>query len=201
MILPHPMMRLIDELSKLPSIGRKSAQRLTYALLLGPDSNAQALADAIIDAKLKIKSCRKCFSFTSEELCGICRNPKRDQQIICVVEDPRNIVTIENSGIFNGLFHVLQGAISPVNGISPEKLRIQELEQRVKEAPVNELILATNPTMEGEATAHYLTDLFQDEIAVISRIARGIPVGSDMEFADTTTLTRAFEGRTLFTNN
>ncbi len=199
MSLPLPLVRLIEELSKLPSIGKKSAQRLAYSLLLGSDSNAQALASAILDAKSEIRSCKQCFSLTDAELCAICTNTKRNQEIICVVEDPRNIVTIENSGIYDGLFHVLQGAISPVGGISPDKLRIGELEQRINGSQIKELILATNPTMEGEATAHYLTDLFQDQVAVISRIARGIPVGSDMEFADVTTLSRAFEGRTLFT--
>jgi recombination protein RecR len=189
---------LIEELAKLPGIGKKSAQRLAYALLLRPELNAEALSQAIINARSKIRSCKSCFSLTDGETCQICSDLKRNQKIICVVEDPKNIITIENSGVYHGLYHVLQGVISPVKGISPEKLKIYELEQRVKKLSIHELILATNPTMEGEATAHYLTNLFQGKVEVISRIARGIPIGSDMEFADATTLSRAFEDRTLF---
>ncbi len=151
-----------------------------------------------MNARRKIKSCSLCFGFAEEDTCAICSSNKRNHDIVCVVEDPRNIFTIENAGVFEGVYHVLQGAISPLQGISPEKLRIRELEERVEVGNIQELILATNPTIEGEATAHYLTDLFTEKIPSITRIARGVPSGSDMEYADTTTLSRAFEDRSSF---
>ncbi|PCI24985.1 MAG: recombination protein RecR [SAR324 cluster bacterium] len=200
MKLPLPLIQLIEELAKLPSIGKKSAKRLAFSLLLRPEQEALALAEAIVKAREQIRSCSQCFGLTDADLCAICSDPRRDQEILCVVEDPRNIFTIESSGIFKGLYHVLQGAISPIHGIPPEKLRIEELHQRVRLDSIQELILATNPTLEGEATAHYLTELFKENVPTISRIARGMPVGGDLEFTDATTLSRAFEGRTVFSH-
>ncbi len=198
MNLPLPLLQLIDELAKLPGIGKKTAKRLSFSLLLRSDENALALANSIVNAKKNIKSCSICFSLTDQKICSICSDPKRDSNIICVVEDPRNIFTIENSNIFNGIYHVLQGAISPLQGVSPEKLKIVELQDRIDKGNIKELILSTNPTLEGEATAHFLMDLFKDRVPLISRIARGMPAGGDLEFADVNTLARAFEGRTSF---
>ncbi|MBU2511859.1 recombination mediator RecR [bacterium] len=196
MNLPDSLNQLIEELAKLPGIGRKTAKRLAFSIILKSDQEAKALAIAITNAKSSIRSCRICFGLADGEICQICSDPKRNTDIICVVEDPRNIFTIENSNVYHGVYHVLQGAISPFQGISPDKLRITELEQRVQEMHPKELILSTNPTLEGEATAHYLVDMFKDKVPVITRIARGMPAGSDLEFADVNTLARAFEGRT-----
>lgn len=200
MNLPGPLSQLIAELSKLPSIGQKSAKRLAFSLLLRHEEEALSLAEAIVNARTRIGSCSRCFGMTDQDICQICSDPGRSQDTLCVVEDARNIFTIENSGIYRGLYHVLEGAISPIHGISPDKLKIEELEQKVRDESIQELILATNPTLEGEATAHYLTELFKDRVPTISRIARGMPAGSDLEFADTTTLARAFEGRTVFSH-
>ena len=197
-LIPDSITQLIDELGKLPGIGRKSAKRLAFSLMMRPQQDSINLAETIKQSREKIHLCPSCFSLTDLELCVICQSQKRDHQVICVVEDPRNVFTIEGSGIFNGVYHVLGGTISPLKGISPKDLTISALQERVEKQTVRELIIATNPTIEGEATAHFLTDLFKDKISVISRIARGIPSGADMEFADTSTLTRAFEGRTAF---
>lgn len=197
MQIPPVLDKLIAELAKMPGVGKKTAKRLAFALLLKPERESITLANAILDARKKIRHCSLCFGFSEGDTCAICNSKKRNRDTICVVEDPRNIFTFENAGIFEGVYHVLQGAISPLQGISPEKLRISELERRIASGGVQELILATNATIEGEATAHYLTDLFIGKIPAITRIARGIPSGSDMEYADTTTLSRAFEGRTV----
>lgn len=199
MNLPKSILQLIDELAKLPGIGKKTAKRLAFSLLLKPQEDAFALASAIANAREKIKTCSICFGFSDEEICSICSDAKRNHDIICVVEDPRNIFTVENCSVYNGVYHVLQGAISPLQGISPDKLTIVELENRIKKQPVQELIISTNPTLEGEATAHYLTDLLKNQVPTITRIARGMPSGGDLEFADANTLARAFEGRTSFT--
>jgi len=196
MNLPLSLEQLIDEWAKLPGIGKKTAKRLAFALLLRPEQEAFALAAAIEKARRVIRSCRCCFSLTDQEICSICADPRRNHEIICVVEDPRNVFTIENSHAFTGVYHVLQGAISPLQGISPEKLKIDELEIRIRQQPIIELIISTNPTLEGEATAHYLMDRFRHQVKTISRIAKGIPSGGDLEFADANTLTQAFEGRT-----
>ncbi len=198
MNLPQPIIQLTEELAKLPGIGKKTAKRLAFAILFKADEEAEALSKAIKNAKEHIKTCRNCFSFSDDEICQICSDPKRNQEIICVVEDPRNVFTIESTSIFTGVYHVLQGAISPLQGISPDKLRISELEQRVANGGVKELILSTNSTLEGEATAHYLVNVFKGRVDKISRIARGMPAGADLEFADSNTLARAFEGRTDF---
>ena len=199
MNLPQPIIQLIEELAKLPGIGRKTAKRLAFSLILRADDEAQALARAIMTAKEQVRICSTCFGFSEDNICGICSDQKRDHEVICVVEDPRNVFTIEDSSIFNGVYHVLQGAISPLQGISPDSLTINDLEKRVSEGKIRELILSTNSTLEGEATAHYLVDLFKDKVKTISRIARGMPAGADLEFADSNTLARAFEGRTDFT--
>ncbi len=196
MNLPQPILQLIEELAKLPGVGRKTAKRLAFSILLKPEEESSALARAITKAKSATRNCCICFGFTDSDVCQICSDPKRISDVICVVEDPRNIFTIENSNVFQGVYHVLQGAISPLQGISPDKLRIAELEKRIDKGSVRELILSTNPTLEGEATAHYLVDLFKDRVKTITRIARGMPAGADLEFTDSNTLARAFEGRT-----
>jgi len=196
MKIPLSLEQLIDEFAKLPGIGRKTAKRLAFSLLLRPEREAISLANAITKSRQQIKHCEQCFGFTEETLCLICSDQRRNHEIVCVVEDPKNIFTIEENGVFNGVYHVLQGAISPLHGIPPEKLRIEELKIRIQNSSVRELILATNPTLEGEATAHFLMDLFQTTIPLITRIARGMPSGGDLEFADSNTLIRAFEART-----
>jgi recombination protein RecR len=198
MNLPPSLTQLIDELAKLPGVGKKSAKRLAFSLIEKPYSHSKELADSILRAKTDIKHCKNCFAFTESELCTICSSSRRNQEIICVVEDPKNVFTIESSGVFDGVYHVLQGAISPIQGISPEHLKIAELMKRVSGGKVSELIIATNPTLEGEATAHFLLDQLKDYDLIISRIARGMPAGGDLEFTDSTTLSRAFEGRTKF---
>lgn len=200
MNLPISLLQLIDELAKLPGIGKKTAKRLAFSLLLRPEDDAMALASAITNAREKILTCSICFGFSDEPVCSICSDSRRNHEIICVVEDPRNVFTIENCSVYNGVYHVLQGAISPLQGISPDKLKIVELHNRLKKQTVKELIISTNPTLEGEATAHYLTDMLKDQVPVITRIARGMPTGGDLEFADINTLARAFEGRTAFTD-
>jgi recombination protein RecR len=196
MHLPQSILKLIEELAKLPGIGRKTAKRLAFTILLKSEEESTALANAITNAKSAVRSCKVCYGFSDTEVCQICSDPRRLNDVICVVEDPRNIYTIENSNIFQGVYHVLQGAISPLQGISPDKLKIAELEERVEKGEIKELILSTNPTLEGEATAHYLVDLFKGKVKTITRIARGMPAGADLEFADSNTLARAFEGRT-----
>ncbi|MBU2647262.1 recombination mediator RecR [bacterium] len=198
MNLPISLIQLIAELSKLPGIGKKTAKRLAFSLLMRPAEDAYALAASITRARESLRNCVRCFGFTDTEICDICADPRRNHDIICVVEDPRNIFTIENSNIFNGIYHVLQGAISPLQGITPEKLRIAELEERIRLREIKELVISTNPTLEGEATAHFLMDIFKDRVPVITRIARGMPAGGDLEFADSNTLARAFEGRMPF---
>jgi len=195
---PPALDRLINELSKLPGVGKKSARRIAFALVFRPNDEVQALAKSILNAKEVIQRCDICNGIAESDICSICNNSLRDHKTICVVEDPRNIFTIETSGVFNGVYHVLGGAISPVNGIGPDELTIGSLEKRVKNENINELILATNPTLEGEATAHYLTDLFTGKLQTISRLARGMPMGGDLEFSDPGTLSRAFEDRTNY---
>lgn len=198
MNIPISLVQLIDELAKLPGIGKKTAKRLAFSLLMRPEQEAMALSEAIVKARNTIQNCSCCFGFSDQDLCDICSDPRRDHEVICVVEDPRNIFTIENSNIYTGVYHVLQGAISPLQGITPDTLRIAELRERIDQHPIRELVISTNPTLEGEATAHYLMDQFKELVPVITRIARGMPAGGDLEFADSNTLARAFEGRTPF---
>lgn len=188
-----PVANLIDELSKLPGIGPKSAQRLTFYLLKASPEEAKRLAAAIVDVKDKVRFCSECFNVSIEERCEICSDPKRDRSVICVVEEARDIVALERTRGFNGLYHVLQGAISPIDGIGPEDIRVKELLHRLK--GVSEIVIATNPNIEGEATAMYVAKLVKPLGVKVTRIASGLPVGGDLEYADEVTLGKALEGR------
>jgi len=190
-----PVARLIEEFHKLPGVGPKSAQRLTYHLLRMPVAEAKALAEAILDVKERITFCSVCQNVTESNPCRICASDRRDRSIICVVEEPLDILALERSGSYQGLYHVLHGAISPMDGIGPEDLKIAELLSRLRDGVVTEVILATNPNLEGEATAMYLTRLLRPLGPKVTRLARGLPVGGDLEYADDVTLTRAIEGR------
>lgn len=196
----EPVQRLIDELSRLPGIGPKSAQRVAFHLLKISASSARQLAAAIIEVKERVRLCRLCFNVSDQELCEFCRDPRRDGSVICVVQEPPDIVALERTREFGGLYHVLQGAISPIEGIGPEELRVAELLDRIKtplegRPPVREVIVATNPNVEGEATAMYLARLLTPLGISVTRLASGLPVGGDLEYADEVTLGRALEGR------
>lgn len=186
---------LIDALGRLPGIGPKSAQRIAFYVLSRPKAEAELLAQALIDAKEKIRFCTKCGNIAQEELCAICRNPKRDQAVICVVEEAKDVGAIERTRSYRGLYHVLGGAIDPINGIGPEQLRLRELLTRLSGDSVKEIIIATNPNIEGEATATYLTRTISPLGLKVTRLASGLPVGGDLEYADEVTLGRALEGR------
>lgn len=190
-----PVQRLIDELGRLPGVGPKSAQRIAFHLLNVPREDAQRLADAIVEAKEKMSWCRQCFNLAEGELCGFCSDERRDATLLCVVEEPRDIVAVERTHGFDGRYHVLQGAIRPIEGVGPDKLRMKELLARVTADGVVEVILATNPNIEGEATAMYLAKLLVPTGVKVTRIASGLPVGGDLEYADEVTLGRALEGR------
>lgn len=190
-----PIAKLIEELSKLPGVGNKTAQRLAFYLLDMPYSEVEQLASSIVNAKKNIKYCNVCCNITDTEVCNICGNPKRDGSIICVVEDAKDVVAMEKTKEFKGLYHVLHGAISPMEGRGPEDIRIKELLIRLGEHDVQELILATNPNIEGEATAMYISRLVKPLGIKATRIAHGIPVGGDLEYADEVTLMKALEGR------
>jgi recombination protein RecR len=190
-----PVQVLIDELGRLPGIGPKSAQRIAFHLLKIAPEDARRLADAIVDVKVKVSWCRRCFNIAEGELCSYCRDERRDPSVVCVVEEPRDIVAIERTAEFRGRYHVLQGAISPIEGIGPEHLRVRELLVRIGEEGIEEVILATNPNIEGEATAMYLANLLKPLELKVTRIASGLPVGGDLEYADEVTLGRALEGR------
>jgi recombination protein RecR len=199
-LLIEPVARLIEAFARLPGIGPKTAQRLTYHLLRAPDAEATALADALIAVRDQVVFCERCFNISDAALCPICRDPGRDQTRLCVVEEPLDVLALERTGEFKGLYHVLHGAISPIDGVGPERLKIRELLQRADAAsrdgsPFSEVILATNPTLEGEATAMYLAERLEDVVGLVSRIARGLPVGGDLEYADEVTLIRALQGR------
>ncbi len=196
--LPPSIQNLIDELSKLPGIGPKTAARLTFHLLRAPEIRSNQLASALTDIKLKTRFCRICFNITEEDPCPLCSANGRDHGSICVVSDPLDIVALERTGDFKGLYHVLHGEISPINGVGPEHLKIEALHARVQATPPHEVILATNPTMEGETTALYLAKLLQPCGARITRIARGLPVGGDLEYADEVTLSSALSNRRDF---
>jgi recombination protein RecR len=184
----------IEALCKLPGIGRKSAQRLVFFLLKIPRNEVEALAAALVALKEKVRSCSSCYNITENDPCPICANPQREGRTLCVVEEANDVLALEKTGEYRGLYHVLGGALSPLDGIGPENLKVRELMQRLQSG-VEEVILATNPTAEGEATAIYLAKLIRPLGIRISRIARGIPVGGDLEYADEITLTRALEGR------
>lgn len=190
-----PLASLIEEFSKLPGIGRKTAQRLAFYVLNMNANDVNELANAIVNAKRNIKYCSTCSNLTDTDPCFICRNTNRDQTTICVVEDPRDVIALEKTKEFQGLYHVLHGSISPMEGIGPEDIKIKELLQRIRELDVAEVILATNPTIEGEATAMYISKLLKPLGIKTTRIAHGIPVGGDLEYADEVTLSKALEGR------
>ena len=188
--------RLIDEFRKMPSIGNKSAERLAFYVLGLDENEVDGLTRAISEAHDKIHQCSVCKNLTEDEVCPICKNDKRERNLICVVEDPRDVVAIERTHEYRGLYHVLHGVISPINGVGPDDLTIKELLLRLNDNTVNEVIMATNPTVEGEATAMYISRLLKPLGVSVSRLAYGIPVGADLEYADEVTLTRALEGRT-----
>ena len=190
-----PVARLIEEFNKLPGIGPKSAQRLTYYIVRLPDEEARSLAEAVLAVKERIIFCSQCQNITEKNPCTLCSDPHRDASQICVVEEPLDILAMERARCYRGMYHVLHGVISPMNGIGPEDLRLRELLDRLKNNSVKEVIIATNPTLEGEATAMYIQRLIAPLGLRITRLARGLPVGGDLEYADEATLTRAFQGR------
>lgn len=193
-----PVARLVDEFHKLPGIGPKSAQRLTYYMIRMPEEDARSLAEAIIAVKERIILCSQCFNITESDLCGICSSPTRDRSRICVVEEALDVLAMERTHSYKGLYHVLHGVISPMNGIGPEDLKIAPLLERLKGNEVEEVILATNPNLEGEATSMYVHRLIEPLGMRITRPARGLPMGGDLEYADEVTLAHAMEGRQDF---
>lgn len=198
-LLIEPVAKLIEAFNRLPGIGPKTAQRLTYHILRAPDAEARALASALIAVREEVVFCERCFNISDAPLCPICRDAGRDSTRLCVVEEPLDVLALERTGEFRGVYHVLHGAISPIDGVGPDRLHIAELLRRVDEAaettPFAEVILATNPTLEGEATAMYLDERLAGKVGSVTRIARGIPVGGDLEYADEVTLIRALQGR------
>ena len=192
---PEPVARLIEALQRLPGIGPKTAQRLTFFLLKRPVDEVRELSAALVAVKERIVSCRSCFNVTDDDPCRICTDPRRDDRVLCVVEEPNDLLAMERTGEFRGRYHVLLGALSPLDGIGPEDLRVRELLFRLETPGVEEIILATNPSVEGEATAIYLAKLLKPLGMRITRIARGLPVGGDLEYADEVTLSKALEGR------
>lgn len=193
--LAPPLEQAIHELSKLPTIGRKTAQRLAFHLLRVPREEAAALATAILELREKIRPCSTCFHLTEADPCAICTDPRRDTSLLCVVEQPANLLALEATSAFRGRYHVLDGALSPLKDIGPDQLNIQELMQRLESGEIQEVILATNPDVEGEATAVYLSRLLADSTIRVTRLAQGLPAGGDLEYTDRLTLTRALEGR------
>lgn len=192
---PAPLARLISELSKMPTVGPKTAQRLALHILKLPPDEAKALADAILDVTVAMRHCSTCFTITDVDPCAICTNPARSHAVLCVVEDPRDVWALERTREFRGRYHVLGGAISPLDGVGPDDLKIAHLIERVRSGGVGEVIIATNPRVEGEATAIYLSRVLKPLGVRVTRIAHGLPVGGDLEYADEVTLARALEGR------
>ena len=195
---PKSLERLISELAKLPGIGEKSAQRLAFHLINQPKQDLEDLSDSLLGVKDSIHFCPNCFTITDQERCEICSDPKRDQSIVCVIEDIRDLYALERTHEYNGLYHVLHGAISPLEGVGPGDIKAKELIERLKDLPIEEVIMATNPSPEGEATAMYLKNLIAPAGIKVTRLAKGVPIGADMEFVDEITLTKALEGRTEF---
>jgi recombination protein RecR len=198
--LVEPVARLIEAFARLPGIGPKTAQRLTYYLLRAPDAEARTLAAALVAVRDEVVFCEQCFNISDGPLCPICLDAGRDDDRLCVVEEPLDVLALERTGAFKGRYHVLGGAISPIDGVGPDRLRIRELLARAtarksEERPYEEIVLATNPTLEGEATAMYLAERLAGHVVSVTRIARGIPVGGDLEYADEVTLVRALQGR------
>jgi recombination protein RecR len=194
-VFEGPIQDLIDELSRLPGIGPKSAQRLAFYMVKAPAQDARRLAEAIVAAKEKVRFCRDCFGISEGDLCRICRDPGRDQTVICVVEESKDQAVIEKAGVIKGRYHILGGAISPLEGIGPDDLHVQELLDRVQRDGVKEVILATNPNLEGNATAMFVAALLKPLGLTVTRLASGLPVGGDLEYADEVTLGQALEGR------
>jgi recombination protein RecR len=194
-VTPAPVTRLIEAFAQLPGIGPKTASRLTFYLLRRPAEQSQALADALRDMAENTRFCSTCFNIAEQSPCSVCSDDSRDRSILCVVEEPLDVVAIDRTGDYRGLYHVLHGAISPVDGIGPDELRISELLARLDREAVQEILLATNPNLEGEATAMYLARLIQAPGMRVTRLARGLPVGGDLEYADSDTLGRALKGR------
>ncbi len=190
-----PIARLIEELGRLPGIGPKSAQRLAFHLLFAPREEVERLARAIVEAKERVRYCSRCWNLTEEDPCHICTDTSRDTTLLCIVEEPKDVVAMEKTRGFKGVYHVLQGAISPLDGVGPEQLRIRELLSRLSGEDIREIILATNPNVEGEATALYLARLIKPLGLRVTRIARGLPEGGDLDYVDEVTLSRALEGR------
>lgn len=194
-VLPKPLQRLMEALERLPGVGPKSAARLAFFLLRHPEG-ARHLAEALMDLE-RVTFCSRCFHLTEEgqRLCSICRNPQRDHRVVCVVEEPLDVLAIERAGVYQGVYHVLHGVISPVEGVGPEDLRLQELLERIPQEGIEEVILATNPSLEGDATAHYLYQRLKPLGVKVTRLAQGLPSGGDLEYADPLTLVRALMGR------
>ena len=190
-----PLEELVNQFARLPGIGRKTARRLAYSIIEQPEERAKQFADALINAKEKIRFCSACQNFTDKEVCHICSDEKRDRSTVCVVEDPRDVAAFERTREYKGLYHVLHGVISPLDNIGPDKLKIKELIARLSTGEIKEIIMATNPTVEGEATSGYISKLIKPFGIKVSRLAYGIPVGADLEYADEYTLARALEGR------
>lgn len=190
-----PLTELVNQFARLPGIGKKTAQRLAFSILEQPEENAKRFAEALINAREQIHFCKCCQSLTDRELCLICDDPRRDHSVICVVEDPKDVLAFERTREYNGVYHVLHGVISPLDGIGPDQLKIKELMTRLSNDDVKEIIMATNPTVEGEATASYISRLVKPMEIKVTRLAYGIPVGGDLEYADEYTLARALEGR------
>jgi recombination protein RecR len=198
--LIEPVARLIESFSRLPGIGPKTAQRLTYHLLRAPETEARALAAALIAVREQVVFCERCFNISDRPVCAICSDTGRETTRLCVVEEPLDVLALERTGVFKGLYHVLHGAISPMDGVGPERLKIRQLLERAEEAraagePFEEVVIATNPTLEGEATAMYLAERLESLVGSVTRIARGLPVGGDLEYADEVTLIRSLQGR------
>ena len=198
--LIEPVARLIESFARLPGIGPKTAQRLTYHLLRAPDTEARALAAALIAVREQVVFCDRCFNISDRPVCAICSDTTRESTSLCVVEEPLDVLALERTGVFKGFYHVLHGAISPIDGVGPDRLKIRQLLDRAEEAkragePFEEVVIATNPTLEGEATAMYLAERLESLVGSVTRIARGLPVGGDLEYADEVTLIRALQGR------
>jgi recombination protein RecR len=194
-LIPEPVERLAAEFARLPGIGPKTAQRLTFHCLRGDPGQVARLAAALSDLRTAVRSCSRCFFIADSDLCAVCRSATRDASIICVVEDALDVLAVERSGGFHGLYHVLGGALSPIEGVGPDQLRITELEARLREGEVSEVVLATDPDVEGEATAHYLAERLAGSGVRLTRLAHGLPAGADLQYADELTISRALAGR------
>lgn len=194
-LYPPAVARLLEELERLPGVGPKSAQRLAFFVLKSDEDAARRLSEAILEVKRTVHFCTRCFNLAEDDLCEICADPEREAEIVCVVEEPRDVVAVERTGEFRGLYHVLQGAISPIDGVGPEQLRVRELLGRLQDGGVREIVVATNPNVEGETTALYVARLVKPLGVRVTRIASGLPVGGDLEYADELTLGRAIEAR------